>query len=57
MSEKKLQLPPDRQGRVGMVHELDCPWVNGENQDPEFVAQYREVEVVGAEHATCCATK
>jgi hypothetical protein len=38
-----LQLSPDRHGRVGMVHELDCSWVNGDKRDPEFRARFREI--------------
>lgn len=46
---KKLQRPN------GKLHALDCTWVNGANQAPDFRAGYREVKDNGqAPHATCC---
>ena len=46
---KKLQRPN------GKLHALDCRWVNGANQNPEYRAGYREVKDNGqAPHATCC---
>ena len=42
------------------VHELTCRWLNGENQDPQFVAKYVEIPrravPAGRKFArSCCA--
>ena len=55
--KKKLVMLRDARGRPGLVHEPDCPWVNGEKQDPEFRSKYRIVDahqVRGWTHARCC---
>lgn len=55
--KKKLVMLRDAHGRPGLVHELDCPWVNGVNQNPAFRSKYRIVdarEVRGWTHARCC---
>lgn len=57
-TRKVLRLPPDSRGSSRMIHELDCPWVNGSGQDPEWRAKFETIpasEVVGVKHGSCCA--